>query len=43
MLAGKKDIENAADVRAMVDGSYLKVQSDPLLAPIFLNAGVDWE
>jgi hemoglobin len=38
-----RDIENEADVRAMVDAFYQRIQSDALLGPIFNDvAQVDW-
>lgn len=44
MIADKKDIETPADIRTMVDAFYVKVQDDPLLAPIFRDvAAVDWD
>lgn len=30
-----RDIENSEDIKAFVDGFYLKIQEDDLLAPIF--------
>jgi hemoglobin len=38
-----KDIESEADVRAMVDAFYARIQEDALLGPIFNDvARVDW-
>ena len=40
----KKDLENEADVKLLVDTFYDKVNSDSLLAPIFNDfAEVDWQ
>lgn len=39
-----KDLENADDIKLLVDSFYGLVQDDPLLGPIFNDvAGVNWE
>ena len=43
-MAGGRDIQTGADVKALVDRFYEKVNRDELLAPIFNEvAQVDWE
>ncbi|WP_114782002.1 group III truncated hemoglobin [Botryobacter ruber] len=40
----KKDIENEADIRLLVDTFYDKVNADDLLSPVFNDfAAVDWQ
>lgn len=40
----KKDIENEADIKLLVDSFYDSVNQDNLLSPVFNNfAQVDWE
>lgn len=42
-LMPKTDLQSPADIKAMVDTFYAKVQLDPLLSPIFNDeAKVDW-
>ena len=40
----KRDIQSAEDVRLLVDTFYTKVNSDPLLSPVFNQyAQINWE
>jgi hemoglobin len=44
LLNQKRDIQNAADIKQLVDTFYWKVKEDKLLFPIFNDvAKVDWD
>jgi len=40
----RKEIENEADIKRLVDAFYARVREDELLSPVFEEvAGIDWE